>query len=93
MDDDRWFRRYRAVFFPALAVNLLWQLYRISGFAPELVDRVSGRLPGRLDIDLWFARIGAAAYALTLAAGVAILISLASRAYERLARSERPNDR
>jgi hypothetical protein len=90
MDDARWFGRYRAVFFSALAVTLLWQLYRISGFAPELVDRVSGRLPGRLDIDPWLARIGAAAYVLTLAAGAAILISLASRAYERLAR---PDDR
>lgn len=84
MDGERWFRVYRATFFVALLVTTLVRLYFVLGFPPELADRGSGRFLGGFDVNLWAARLGSVAWVLTLAAGAAVVVSLASRTYRKL---------
>jgi hypothetical protein len=84
MDGERWFRAYRGTFFVALLVTTLVRLYFTLGFPPELADRGSGRFLSGFDVNLWAARLGSVAWVLTLAAGAAAIVSLASRAYARL---------
>ena len=84
LDGQAWFRAYRITFYLALFVTGVVRLYFISGFGPELVDRVSARLLSGFSLNLWVARIGSAAFVLTLAAAAAILVGLALRAYANL---------
>ena len=84
MDGQRWVRVYRLVFFVALFVTTIVRLYFVLGFPSELADRVRGRFLTGFDLNLWTARLGSVAFVLTVAAGAALVLSLATRTYWKL---------
>jgi hypothetical protein len=83
MDGERCFRAYRTTFFLALLVTTGVRVYFVLGFPPELADRGRAVL-GQFDFNLWVARLGSVGWVLTLAAGAALVASLATRTYRKL---------